>query len=169
MYNDIGIKATSNKDVVINSLTVANCVVFDSYLQINISLLFLDVNTVTLEWVSVQNGSSFGLVLANAIDVLIRNSSFTKNQPLKICTDCLGGNAYIMYYNQSTNKTKYNVSIIQSNFTFGLNRNRCNRKKGNYNIQSSGGLSIPLLNTQSYKIQFIIKMLCSTITLLISG
>ena len=49
MYNDIGIKSTSNKDVVMKSLTVANCVVFDSYLQINVSLLFLDINTVTLE------------------------------------------------------------------------------------------------------------------------
>ena len=152
-----GIKFSSSRDVVLKSLTIANCGVFDSLLQINISLLFVDINIVRLERVSVQNGSGFGLVLANVFDVLIAKSSFAKNQPLKTCTDCLGGNAYIQYYNQPTNKTQYNVSIIQSNFTFGLNRKGCTREKGYYIIQFSGGLSVYLLSTQSYKIQFIIE------------
>ena len=114
--NNIGIKFSSNKNVVMKSLTIANCGRFDISLQINISLLFHNVNIARLEWISVQNGSGFGLVLANAFEVLIANSSFAKNQPLKTCTDCLGGNAYIMYYNQATNKTQYNVSIMQSKF-----------------------------------------------------
>ena len=155
--NNTGIKFSSSRDVVLKSLTLANCAVFDSYLQINISLLFVDINIVRLERVSVQNGSGFGLVLENVFDVLIANSSFAKNQPLKTCTDCLGGNAYILYYDQRTNKTQYNFSIIQSNFTFGLNRKGCTREKGYYIIQSSGGLSVYLLSTQSYKIQFIIE------------
>ena len=96
--NYVGIKLSSNRDVVLKSLTIVNCGGFDSDLQRNISLLFVNVNIVTLEWVSVQNGSGFGLFLANAFDVLIANSSFAKNQPLKTCTDCLGGNAYILYY-----------------------------------------------------------------------
>ena len=155
--SNIGIKFSSNRDIVLKSLTIANCGGFYSRIQTNVSLLFVDVNIVTLEWVSVHNGSGFGLVLVNAFDMLIMNSSFTKNQPLDTCTDCLGGNAYILYYNQATNKRLYNVSIIQSNFTFGLNRKGCTRRKGNYIIQSSGGLSISLMNTQSYKIEFIIE------------
>ena len=130
---------------------------FDSHLQRNISLLFVNVDVVKVELVSVQNGSGFGLFLANAFDVLIANSSFAKNQPLKICTDCLGGNVYIMYYNQATNKTLYKVSILKSNFTFGLNCKGCTRKKHYYVIQSSGGLSISLINTQLYKVQFMIE------------
>ena len=155
--NNIGIKFSSNKNVVMKSLTITNCGRFDISLQINISLLFHNVNIARLEWVSVQNGSGFGLVLANAFEVLIANSSFAKNQPLKTCTDCLGGNAYILYHNQATNKTQYDVSIMQSNFTFGLNRKGCTRRKSRYIIETSGGLSISLLNTQSYKIQFIIE------------
>ena len=155
--SNIGIKFSSNRDILLKSLTIANCGGFYSRIQTNVSLLFVDVNIVTLEWVSVHSGSGFGLVLVNAFDVLIMNSSFTKNQHLDTCTDCLGGNAYILYYNQATNKRLYNVSIIQSNFTFGLNRKGCTRRKGNYIIQSSGGLSISLMNTQSYKIEFIIE------------
>ena len=155
--NNTGIKLSSNRDVVLKSLTIVNCGRFDSELQRNISLLFVDVNVVTLEWVSVQNGSGFGLFLANAFDVLIANSSFAKNQPLNTCTDCLGGNAYILYYNQASNKTHYNVSIMQSNFTFGLNRKGCTRNKNEFTIGSSGGLSISLVYTQPYKIQFMIE------------
>ena len=155
--NKTGIKLSSNRDVVLKSLTIVNCGRFDSELQRNISLLFVDVNVVTLEWVSVQNGSGFGLFLANAFDVLIANSSFAKNQPLKTCTDCLGGNAYILYNNQASNKTHYNVSIIQSNFTFGLNRKGCTRNKNKFTVGSSGGLSISLVYTQFYKIQFMIE------------
>ena len=155
--SNIGIKFSSNRDIVLKSLTIANCGGFYSRMQTNVSLLFVDVNIIILEWVSVHNGSGFGLVLVNAFDVLIMKSSFTKNQPLETCTDCLGGNAYILYYNQATNKRLYNVSIIQSNFTFGLNRKGCTRRKDKYIIQSSGGLSISLMNTQSYKIEFIIE------------
>ena len=76
-YTAICIKFTSNKDVVLKSLTIANCEGLDIYLQISISLL-IGINIATLEWVLVQNGSGFGLTLASAFDVLITNSSFIK-------------------------------------------------------------------------------------------
>ena len=50
-----------------------------------------------------------------------------------------------------------NVSIIQSNFTFGLNRKGCTRNKNYFDIGSSGGLSISLVYRQPYKIQFMIE------------
>ena len=49
------------------SLTIANCS-FDAYIskkKIVNSLHFVYVNDVTMEWVSVQNGSVYGLCLVN--------------------------------------------------------------------------------------------------------
>ena len=157
-YNRGGIQFTSSSDVVLISLTIANCEAFynTSYQQINVSLLIVDTDNITLEWVSIQNGSGFGLFLVNAFDLLIANSSFAQNKPLETCFDCLGGNVYIWYDHQTINKTLCSVDIVQSNFTFGLNLEVCSIKeyiKSQY-ISSSGGLTISLLHTQSYNIQF---------------
>ena len=157
-YNRGGIQFTSSSDVVVISLTIANCGAFynTSYQQINVSLLIVDTDNITLEWVSVQNGSGFGLFLVNAFDLLIANSSFAQNQLFKTCFDCLGGNVYIWYDDQTIHKTLCSVDIVQSNFTFGLNLEVCSFEeyiKSQY-ISSSGGLTISLLHTQSYNIQF---------------
>ena len=157
-YNRGGIQFTSSSDVVMISLTTANCGAFynTSYQQINVSLLIVDTDNITLEWVSVQNGSGFGLFLVNAFDLLIANSSFAQNQPLEMCFDCSGGNVYIWYDDQTINKTLCSVNIMQSNFTFGLNLEVCSLEKyiKSQYISSSGGLTISLLHTQSYNIQF---------------
>ena len=149
------IQINSSSDVVLRSLTITNCGVFynNNYRQTNVSLLVVDTYNVTLEWVSVQNGSGFGLFLENVFDVLIAYSSFAQNQPFNTCFDCSGGNVYILHYTQSTNKTLYSVDIIQSNFTFGLNLKGCIRNKNQIIVPSSGGLSISLRQKQSYKIQ----------------
>ena len=157
-YNRGGIQFTSSSDVVLESLTIANCGVFynTSYQQINVSLLIVDTDNITLEWVSIQNGSGFGLFLVNAFDLLIANSSFAQNQPLEMCFDCSGGNVYIWYDDQTINKTLCSVDIVQSNFTFGLNLEVCSIEeyiKSQY-VSPSGGLTISLLHTQSYNIQF---------------
>ena len=157
-YNRGGIQLTSSSDVVLESLTIANCGVFynTSYQQINVSLLIVDTDNITLEWVSVQNSSGFGLFLVNAFDLLIANSSFAQNKPLETCFDCSGGNVYIRYDDQTINKTLCSVDIMQSNFTFGLNLEVCSFEeyiKSQY-VSSSGGLTISLLHTQSYNIQF---------------
>ena len=88
-----GIKFITSKNIVMKSLTIANCAsdAYISYKKIVNSLHFVDVNDVTLEWVSVQNGSGYGLCLVNNFNVLITNSSFANNGH----PGTFGGNACI--------------------------------------------------------------------------
>ena len=111
--NGIGIYFNSSRDVILRLLTIANREGFHSYGQLNIRLFFVDVNIVTLEWVSVQNTSGYGLNLVNAYDLLITNSSFANNG----ATETLGGNVLILYNDQL--KILSRVNIIKSNFTMG--------------------------------------------------
>ena len=119
-YNRGGIQFTNSTDVVLKSITIANCgsLYNTSYLvyniNVNINLYFVDINNVTLEWVSVQNSSGIGLVLYKAFDVLIINSTFANNGDLK--TDV--GNALIYYDDQVKKLSR--VNIMKSNFTLGL-------------------------------------------------
>ena len=118
--NRTGIRFYNSTDVVMKSLTVTNCG-FDTYIRdkaypgkANFSILFVDIINVTLEWVSVQNSSSFGLCLVNIIDVLIANSSFVNNgapEPYR-------GNILILYDDHL--ETLSRVNIVKSNFTLGL-------------------------------------------------
>ena len=115
-----GIQFTSSNDVVLKSLTIANCE-FYTFIsnqafpyKSNVSLFFLDTDTVTLEWVSIQNGSVYGLCLVNTLDVLIINSSFANNRGLMSS----GGNALIVYDNK--HEGLFRVNIVKSNFTLGL-------------------------------------------------
>ena len=67
-YNRIGIQFTNSTDVILKSITRANCGRFRWYTNdMYASLLFLDTNNVTLDWVSVQNGSCNELILFNAL------------------------------------------------------------------------------------------------------
>ena len=114
--NRAGIQFTTSRYIVMKSLTISNCA-FDVYIdnqEINNSLHFVDVNDITLEWVSVQNGSGFGLCLVNNIDVLIANSSFTNNGH----HETIGGNTYIYFDDQL--KSLSRVNIVQTNFTLSL-------------------------------------------------
>ena len=166
-YNRGGIQFTNNTNIVLRSLTIDNCGVFynNSYQQANVSLLFVDTNNITLEWVSVQNGSGIGLYLYNAFDILIANSTFAQNQPSEKCLYCLGGNAQIRYddyyynsdyiYDQPID-TLYSVDIVHSNFTLGLNSIYCTiNENGDVSYGLGAGLGI-YLNTQSYMVQFYI-------------
>ena len=72
-YNNSGIEFANSTGVVLKSLTLANCG-FNTFIisqihprNANISLLFTDTNNVTLERVSVQNGSDYGLWLVNSL------------------------------------------------------------------------------------------------------
>ena len=102
------------------SLTIANCgfhtfISHQGYVHsANVSLFVADVNNFTLDWVSVQNGSVFGLCLVNTFDVLIVNSNFANNKGPKD----LGGNALIVY--DDHHKGVFRVNIVKSNFTLGL-------------------------------------------------
>ena len=108
-----GIRFTSSSDVVLKSLTITNCG-FERNLHHNVSLYFLDINNVTLQCVSVQNGSGDGLVLINVNDLVIGNSSFANNG----AHETFVSNAYIMFDNQ-INRV-FSFTILNSNFTLGL-------------------------------------------------
>ena len=110
-YNRGGIQFTNSTDVVLKSITITNCGFNLNYKN---SLFFANINNVTLEWVSVQNGSGIGLYLYNGFDVLIINSTFTNNGGLK--NDV--GNALIYYDDQVKKLSR--VNIVKSNFTLGL-------------------------------------------------
>ena len=117
-YSRSAIQFTNSTDVVLKSITIANCWDF-YYLPQNsgsvvYSLLFIDINNVILEWVSVQNVSGFGLILYNSLDMLIANSTFVNNGDLKDNV----GNALIYYDDQAKRLSR--VNIAKSNFTLGL-------------------------------------------------
>ena len=95
-YNEAaGMQFTSSSDVVLESLTIANCG-FKRNRYYSASLYFVNINSVILECVSVQNSLGDGLVLVNGNDVLIANSSFGNNG----ARETYVGNAYIMFDDQ---------------------------------------------------------------------
>ena len=104
--------ARSN-NVVLKSLTIANCE-FNLNRYYIISLYFVDIKNVTLECISVQNSSGYGLVIYNAYDVLIVNSSFANNG----AHEAIAANALII--NNDRLRTPSRVKIVRSNFTLGL-------------------------------------------------
>ena len=113
-YNEAaGMQFTSSSDVVLESLTIANCG-FKRNRYYSASLYFVNINSVILECVSVQNSLGDGLVLINANDVLIANSSFANNG----ARETYVGNAYIMFDDQIN--SVFNFTILNSNFTMGL-------------------------------------------------
>ena len=108
-----GIAFISGKGVAMKSLTIANCA-FNLKSYCNVSLFFVDVYNVSLDQVSIQNSSGYGLFLYNAFDVLISNSSFANNGALKL----YGGNLLILFNDHLVRL--FRVSIVKSNFTLGL-------------------------------------------------
>ena len=114
-YDRASIQFTSSAVVVLRSLMIANCGGFYNitYQQTNISLLFVDTHNILLEWLSIQNGSGDGLVLYNAFDVLIANSTFTNNGGPKTFV-----NNVIIFSNDQLERVS-RVNIVKSNFTLG--------------------------------------------------
>ena len=108
-----GIQVNSSSDVVLESLTIANCE-FSWHPNYSASLSLVGINNVTLKWLSIQNSSGNGLILLNTYDVLIANSSFANNGDLETFV----GNVYIKYNDQINRLSR--VIITKSNFTRGL-------------------------------------------------
>ena len=67
-----------------------------------------------MEWLSVQNGSGNGLILDNAFDVLITNSTFANNRNPYIYV----ANVVIYYSEQAKRLSR--INIVKSNFTLAL-------------------------------------------------
>ena len=155
-YIEGGMAFINSSEIILKNLTITSCgfyydddIVNNFYLQNNISVLFLNISSLTLEWVSVQNGSGLGLSLINGFDVLIADSSFAQNQPSRdACSDCIGGNAHVLYIYHL--KTQCTVNILRSNFTMGLNLKRCNKIKSSnlLDFGLGGGLTIELWQMQ---------------------
>ena len=112
-YNRGGIQFISSTNIVLKSLTIANCGFSWNMYYIKVSLLYIDINNVALKWVSVQNGSGIGLYLYKSFDVLIANSTFANNGGLKDDAD----NA-VIFYNHKVKRLS-RVNIVKSNFTLG--------------------------------------------------
>ena len=108
-----GILFTSSSDVQLKLLTIANCGFYWHHYY-SVSLYFIDIDSVTLEYVSVQNSSGDGLFLENAYDVIIANSSFANNGDLETFV----GNAYISFDDQFSRL--FSFTVLDSNFTLGL-------------------------------------------------
>ena len=111
--NGTGIQFINSSDVELKSLTIANCG-FNWHQHYSVSLYFVNINNVTLDYVSVQNSSGDGLFLLNTYGVLIANSSFVSNGDL----EAFVGNVYIIYYDKINRLSR--VNIFKSNFTLGL-------------------------------------------------
>ena len=109
-----GIQFISSSHVVLESLTIANCGIY-WHQHYNVSLYFVEINSLTLEYVSVQNSSGDGLVLINVNDVVIVYSSFANNNGAR---GTIVANAYIIYDDQ-INRI-FTLTILKSNFTLGL-------------------------------------------------
>ena len=123
--NRTGIRFSSSGNITIKSLTIVKCG-FDNYISYQeilrdlcdfywylhhrVSLFFVNINSVILEHVSVQNSSGNGLVLVNAYEVLIDDSSFANNGA--------SGNVLIVYDDQFQRLSR--VNILKSNFSLGL-------------------------------------------------
>ena len=171
--NRTGIRLSTSGNITIKSLTIANCgfenyISYEElprnpngtywYLHHRVSLFIVNIDSVILECVSVQNSSGNGLLLVNGYDVLIANSSFVNNGA--------SGNALIVYDDQLQRLSR--VIILKSNFSFGLghgidllyiNDNEANviiansmfsnniaRSGGGVNISLHGGGSIEFSN-----------------------
>ena len=90
---------TSSTAVTVKSVSITNCGFYTSVSSqviprtSHVSLFFVDIDNVTLEWVSVQNSSVYGLCIVNTFDLNISNSTFANNGGPKN----QGDNAYIVY------------------------------------------------------------------------
>ena len=111
--NRSDIQFSNSTDVVLKSLTIARYG-FNLNSSYSNSILFADTNNVTLEWVSVQNGSGVGLILYNAFDVLFTNSTFANNRGPKTYV------ANVLIYYDDQVKRVSRINIVKSNFTLGL-------------------------------------------------
>jgi hypothetical protein len=121
----MGIHVEDSTDIKISGLTFRNCGgahqsdIFYS-LEYN-TLRFISVSNVTIERVSVLDGTGIGLQMENTYGISIRDSSFYNNH-IPPCIEeviCPGGNLFITYFGETRNDTETNIEIIRSNFSFG--------------------------------------------------
>lgn len=148
-----GLIFEDSDDITISGITFSECggLLGDTSglisTQVNMTLGFTSVNNVTLERVSVLNGTGIGLLIRNTFDITIRECSFSQNViPTVVCLDllCTGGNLHIIYFDAEdtieSNITDINIDIIHSNFSLGFSTE----------FGISGGIDIAISLTQTF-------------------
>ena len=127
-----GLAFIDSKDISIKGIMFKDCgadaaKVDTYYNDFRASLVFSYVTNVTLEYVSILNGTGMGLICSNCLDLFISNSSFAKSHIPPDCGHflCAGGNVYILFHNSLgpfsyLNDSVFSIEIVQSNFSFGV-------------------------------------------------
>ena len=100
----------------------------------NMSLVLVEVNNVTLNFVSIQDSAGFGLVVINGFDISISHSSYSKNNYYSFdrpCKYCYGGNAALLYTDRYVvtdnpedacpTQAIHQLGISHTNFSYGVN------------------------------------------------
>ena len=98
-----------------------------AFASANVSLSFNEVYNVNLESISVINTPGLGLALTNCYDIVLLNSSFSRNEIMESClyTDvlCTGGNVLIHHYilpSEMESKDFTNITIMNCDFFYGF-------------------------------------------------
>ena len=124
----------------------------------NMSFVAIEVYDLSLQFVSIQNSSGFGLVVINGYGVSISDTSLSQNNYryytyVTPCTGlyCYGGNAALLYTNppsaymtqdECPTAIDYQVSISHTNFSLGVNMYGTTPFVGFGLAVNSGGLFI---------------------------
>ena len=128
----------NSSSITIDTITLTNC---GSIISIDdfggygsVALAMIHLYKSHLLSVSVQNSSSFGLLLINSFNITIEDSSLFRNQYPSIDTECAvlgtlfcpGGNAFAVYSDKYLDenslplKHRSRLEILRSNISFGL-------------------------------------------------
>ena len=107
-------------------------------------------NSITMQDVSVQNSTNYGLFCINALNMNISYSSFAGNNLAghENCTvnSCVGGNALLVYTSLENCMNQFNTyfaHVYNSNFSFGYD-------DGVYTLESASGLSFVMSQGDNY-------------------
>ena len=121
----------------------------------NATVVTIEVYQLTIQNVSVQNSSGYGLLSINSFSIYIAQSSFVENNLrayYEHCEDCIGGNLAIFYTNILTSvslpiRNIHPINIINTNVSFGINL-----AYPRLNSQIGGGMLIFMEQTRQYGI-----------------
>ena len=160
-HSSTGIAFVNNSNITFRYITITNCGAdmknsFHSKGHSTYaSLGYLNVGNITIDHVSVQNGSGSGLlVMSYGIDLTITNSSVAQN--VVYGNSSAGNNIFIIYIdplNCNPQKSVYNVQIAGTNVSFGDSDLLLHTGGGGLAIfmyQGSYGISITLDSIIAY-------------------
>ena len=126
-HSSTGIAFVNSSNITFRYITITNCGAFvqNSFYRIDrstyASLGYLNVGSITIDHVSVQNGSGSGLlVMSYGIDLIITNTSVAQN--VVYGNSSAGSNVFIVYIdplNCNPQKFVYNMQIAGTNVSFG--------------------------------------------------